>query len=130
MWNDGTGQYFDHARYYSPIQDRFTSQDPIGCTSSEANLYRYVADTPINSSDPLGMLCNDQASDTLTRLGLGGGLFAGLGGITAALTLEAVVSGLSLSTAVVATLGFVTLGFAVAAAAFAILAVGYYLANC
>jgi RHS repeat-associated protein len=57
MQNDRTGQYFDHARYYSPGLDRFTAQDPIGCTSSEANLYRYVADDPTNFLDPLGLTC-------------------------------------------------------------------------
>jgi RHS repeat-associated protein len=57
MQNDGQTQYFDHARYFSPRLERFTSQDPIGCSSSNANLYRYVADDPINVTDPSGLTC-------------------------------------------------------------------------
>jgi RHS repeat-associated protein len=57
MQNDGGGQYFDHARYYSSLQDRFTSQDPLGCSGSEANLYQYVRDGPTGGVDPLGLSC-------------------------------------------------------------------------
>jgi RHS repeat-associated protein len=48
-------------RYYSAQQGRFTQVDPIGMASSELanpqslNLYAYVENNPINSTDPLGL---------------------------------------------------------------------------
>jgi RHS repeat-associated protein len=48
-------------RYYSAQQGRFTQVDPIGMASSELanpqslNLYAYVENDPINSTDPLGL---------------------------------------------------------------------------
>ncbi|MCL2309482.1 MAG: RHS repeat-associated core domain-containing protein, partial [Proteobacteria bacterium] len=39
--NDGTGLYFYRARYYSPSQQRFISEDPIGLRGG-INVYGYV----------------------------------------------------------------------------------------
>ncbi len=47
--------YYNRARYYSPVLQRFMSQDPIGFAGGDTNLYAYVANSPINLSDPLGL---------------------------------------------------------------------------
>jgi RHS repeat-associated protein len=50
-----SGLYYYRARYYDPQQGRFISQDPIGFGGGDANLYRYVNNSPNNASDPFGM---------------------------------------------------------------------------
>lgn len=50
---DGTGLYFYRARYYSPIMQRFISEDPIGLGGG-VNRYQYASGNPLNLSDPLG----------------------------------------------------------------------------
>lgn len=52
--NDGTGLYFNRARYYSPALQRFLSEDPAGLQAS-INLYAYVDNDPFNWTDPLGL---------------------------------------------------------------------------
>ena len=52
--NDGTGLYFNRARYYSPRLQRFISQDPIRFARGDSNLYAYVWNSPTNFSDPVG----------------------------------------------------------------------------
>jgi RHS repeat-associated protein len=52
--NDGTGLYFYRARYYSPLFQRFISQDPIGFGGAAINLYGYVTEDPIELTDPSG----------------------------------------------------------------------------
>src|SRR5207247_4321980 len=53
--NDGTGVYFYRARYYSPIYQRFISEDPLGFGGGDANFYIYAGDSPANFGDPLGL---------------------------------------------------------------------------
>lgn len=58
--NDGaTNLYFYRARYYSPSFHRFISEDPIGFSSGDVNLYAYVGDNPANSVDSLGLERNE-----------------------------------------------------------------------
>ncbi len=52
--NDRTGLYYYRARYYSPLLQRFISEDPIGLAGG-INLYAYVDNNPISFSDPLGL---------------------------------------------------------------------------
>ncbi|WP_147459222.1 RHS repeat-associated core domain-containing protein [Saccharothrix variisporea] len=51
--DDGTGLYFHRARYYSPVLQRFLSEDPIGFDGG-FNLHAYVGNRPTTSIDPLG----------------------------------------------------------------------------
>jgi len=52
--NDGTGLYYYRARYYSPLYQRFISQDPIGL-SGGINVYAYAGNNPVGFSDPFGL---------------------------------------------------------------------------
>ena len=53
--NDLNGLYYYRARYYSPSLQRFISEDPIGFSGGDTNLYAYVRNDPINLYDPLGL---------------------------------------------------------------------------
>jgi RHS repeat-associated protein len=54
--NDGTGLYFYRARFYSPILQRFVSEDPIGLAGG-INKYSYVLNAPATFRDPSGLIC-------------------------------------------------------------------------
>ncbi|MEL6554066.1 MAG: peroxidase family protein [Cyanobacteria bacterium J06621_11] len=49
-----TGLYYYNARYYSPEMGRFLSEDSLGFDAGDANLYRYVFNSPTNYTDPTG----------------------------------------------------------------------------
>ncbi|WP_141997751.1 DNRLRE domain-containing protein [Amycolatopsis cihanbeyliensis] len=51
--DDGTGLYYNRARYYSPVLQRFLSEDPIGFDGG-INLYAYAANQPTTLTDPYG----------------------------------------------------------------------------
>ncbi len=50
-----TGLYYYRARYYDPALGRFISQDPIGFSAGDANLYRYVGNRVDVFIDPSGL---------------------------------------------------------------------------
>jgi RHS repeat-associated protein len=52
--NDGTGLYFNRARYYNPTLQRFLSEDPAGFGAG-INFFAYVDNDPFNFTDPLGL---------------------------------------------------------------------------
>jgi RHS repeat-associated protein len=52
--NDGTGLFFNRARYYNPVFQRFVSEDPIGIRGG-ANRYAYVHNSPTSATDPTGL---------------------------------------------------------------------------
>ena len=45
---------YNRARYYDAATGRWVSQDPIGFTAGDANLYRYVGNGPALAVDPAG----------------------------------------------------------------------------
>ena len=49
-----TGLQYNRARMYAPSIGRWTSQDPMEFSAGDADLYRYVQNTPTNSVDPTG----------------------------------------------------------------------------
>jgi RHS repeat-associated protein len=53
--NDGTGLYYYRARYYHPSAQRFVSDDPLGFAGGDTVLSAYVANSPTNFSDSLGL---------------------------------------------------------------------------
>ncbi len=71
--NDGTGFYFYRARYYSPTDQRFVAQDPIGFSAVDANLYEYARNSPVNFIDPLGLLVGTIGISAGGQLGPFGG---------------------------------------------------------
>ncbi|MDV3349818.1 RHS repeat-associated core domain-containing protein [Leptothoe sp. LEGE 181152] len=52
--DDATGLIYYRARYYDPAVGRFISEDPLGFDAGDANLYRYVFNSPTNYTDPSG----------------------------------------------------------------------------
>ena len=58
-----TGKLFDKTtglqnnlnRWYDPNLGKWISQDPIGFAAGDANLYRYVGNSPTNATDPSGL---------------------------------------------------------------------------
>jgi RHS repeat-associated protein len=52
--DNSTGLIYYRARWYDAVVGRFISEDPIGA-SGGLNLYGYVENSPLNSSDPTGL---------------------------------------------------------------------------
>jgi RHS repeat-associated protein len=44
------------ARYYNPVLQRFISEDPIGFSGGDVNLYAYTGNSPTNLRDPSGKI--------------------------------------------------------------------------
>jgi RHS repeat-associated protein len=55
-WDSEIELYFYRARYYNPTAGRFIGEDPIGLTAGDGNLNRYVRNSPIQGTDPMGLL--------------------------------------------------------------------------
>ncbi|MBF2022221.1 MAG: RHS repeat-associated core domain-containing protein, partial [Hydrococcus sp. C42_A2020_068] len=54
-WLEKARIYDYRNRAYSVELGRFLQTDPIGFDAGDVNLYRYVANDPINALDPLGL---------------------------------------------------------------------------
>lgn len=50
-----TGLYYYRARYFDPRTGRFISEDPLSFAAGDPNLYRYVANNPLQFVDPIGL---------------------------------------------------------------------------
>jgi len=68
-----TGLYYYRARYYDAGVGKFISEDPIGFDGGDANLYRYVENSPVKATDPSGkaegFIVNDRGSDASANNG-------------------------------------------------------------
>ena len=53
-YDTDTRLYYNRARWYDPLTGRFLSEDPIGFSAGDANLYRYCGNSPTNATDPTG----------------------------------------------------------------------------
>ncbi len=51
--------YYFRARYYSATQGRFLSQDPLGFSAGDLNLYRYVGNQVLTKIDPTGRIAEE-----------------------------------------------------------------------
>jgi RHS repeat-associated protein len=49
-----TGLQYNRARVYDAVHGRWLSQDPLGFSAGDTNLYRYVANQPTGATDPSG----------------------------------------------------------------------------
>ncbi|MGF6767616.1 RHS repeat-associated protein [Paraburkholderia sp. GAS199] len=66
--NDGSDLYFLRNRYYKTDESRFISEDPIGWSSGQTNLYAY-AYNPLQWVDPMG-LQGTKTYQTYTKVNL------------------------------------------------------------
>ncbi|MEO0531794.1 MAG: RHS repeat-associated core domain-containing protein [Planctomycetota bacterium] len=54
-WDEDAGLSYNRARWYDAELGRFLSEDPIGLSGGDANVYRYAAGDPANYRDPSGL---------------------------------------------------------------------------
>ncbi|WP_331461430.1 RHS repeat-associated core domain-containing protein [Pseudoalteromonas sp. SWXJZ94C] len=66
--DEESGLHYNRYRYYSPKQQRFINQDPIGLVGG-INHYQY-APNPVNWVDPFGLSCKEGIA-TVLRIGRG-----------------------------------------------------------
>jgi RHS repeat-associated protein len=59
---DASGLTYLRARYYSPSLQRFLSEDPIGLSGGDANLYAYVSSSPLAHTDRSGEVAPEVAA--------------------------------------------------------------------
>lgn len=63
--DEESGFHYNRYRYYSPKQQRFINQDPIGLVGG-INHYQY-APNPVNWVDPFGLSCKENAWNTFLK---------------------------------------------------------------
>ncbi|MEM5549089.1 RHS repeat-associated core domain-containing protein, partial [Pseudoalteromonas fuliginea] len=63
--DEESGLHYNRYRYYSPKQQRFINQDPIGLVGG-INHYQY-APNPVNWVDPFGLSCKENTWNTFQR---------------------------------------------------------------
>lgn len=72
--DSATGLQLHGERWYDPHTARWLSEDPIGFDAGDPNLYRYVGNSPLNYTDPTGLI---QAGNPLTNLNVYNGGYTG-----------------------------------------------------
>ncbi|WP_449416146.1 RHS repeat domain-containing protein [Phormidium nigroviride] len=53
--DEETGLYYYRSRYYDGAIGRFIGEDSVGFGGGDSNLYRYVANRPLDNVDPFGL---------------------------------------------------------------------------
>lgn len=46
------GLQYNRARHFDPATGRWLNVEPVGYEAGDVNLYRYVGNAPLNSTDP------------------------------------------------------------------------------
>ncbi len=55
-WDSETISPYYRQRHYDPNPAQFLSQDPLGFDGGDKNLYGYVGNSPVNYTDPTGLI--------------------------------------------------------------------------
>jgi RHS repeat-associated protein len=53
--DEGDGLFYMKQRFYDSKTGRFIQRDPLGFSSTSANLYQYAGNNPVNAVDPSGL---------------------------------------------------------------------------
>lgn len=56
LWDADAGLYYYRARWYDAGVGSFLSADPLGFGAGDANLHRYVRNSPLTRTDPSGLI--------------------------------------------------------------------------
>ena len=76
-YDSETGLYYNRARYYDPTAGRFLSEDPLGYSAGDTNLYRYAFNSPTHFTDPSGNVVITSAIAIGAAIYYGGGALIG-----------------------------------------------------
>ncbi|GEM_PF-990292 len=55
-WDEKTISQYYRQRHYDPNPAQFVSEDPLGFDGGDKNLYGYVGNSPVNYTDPTGLI--------------------------------------------------------------------------
>jgi RHS repeat-associated protein len=87
LFDDATGLQNNLNRWYDAVVGRWVSEDPIGFDAGDANLYRYVGNSPTEISDPFGLTAATATWSVTNTAKLGGRLNPLVGAATLPLVL-------------------------------------------
>jgi RHS repeat-associated protein len=84
-WDSEISQYYFRARYYTPSIGRFDSEDPLKFAAQDPNLYRYIGNNPLMSTDPSGTVYS-------WGFAAGGAILGGIGGFAGGVGYQSVMA--------------------------------------